>query len=133
MENYLVRIQKFIEAQGLKNTEVEGIMDVSVGVIRKNIKEGSQLNGKALENFLLHYKQANPEWIMTGRGEMINTPSPIAIDPALIEELEEENERLLIELNAIKIKASKLKDRLFNMQTNLVATLQELNTLKKAK
>lgn len=131
MENYLVRIQQYIDYKGLKNNEVEAIMVVSGGLIKKNIKEGSQINGKALENFLVHYKDVSPEWIMTGRGEMINKSGISIKDQERLIELEKENSRLEEELNSIKLKYNRNNERLIIMQDNVIGLQEEINRLKK--
>lgn len=131
MENYLVRIQQYIDYKGLKNNEVEAIMVVSGGLIKKNIKEGSQINGKALENFLVHYKDANPEWIMTGRGEMIKKSGLTLIEKERLKELEIENTRLEEELSSIKLKYNRNNERLIIMQDTVIGLQEEINNLKK--
>jgi hypothetical protein len=66
MDNYLTRIQLYIDNQVLSNNEVEAKIGVSQGLIKKNLKANSALGADKVENFLREYPDVNPDWIMCG-------------------------------------------------------------------
>jgi hypothetical protein len=71
MDNYLHRIQKYIDFKGISNRSFEASVGISHGLIAKNIKVGSDLGAGVVEKILNTYKDLNPEWLMTGSGKMI--------------------------------------------------------------
>lgn len=132
MDNYLVRLQEYIDYKELNNKDVEAVMGVSTGVIRRNIKLGSDINAGAIEKFLLHYKDISAEWLMTGRGQMI-LKEVNRFDSERMKELEKETQRLDEELNALKVKYNRNNEKLIIAQGQVIGMQEEINKIKKQK
>jgi hypothetical protein len=73
MANYLDRIQEYIDYKGLSNRAFEGSIDVSHGLIARNLKVNGDLGGGVVENILKIYPEINPDWLMCGNPPMLRT------------------------------------------------------------
>ncbi|WP_159801464.1 S24 family peptidase [Flavobacterium sp. MK4S-17] len=65
------RLGKYIEAKNISYYAFENSLEASRGSISKAVKEGKSIGSNMLEKILLHYPDLNPEWLLTGSGEML--------------------------------------------------------------
>lgn len=71
MDNFIDRIQYFMLQMNINNNQLTVNAGLSVGLIGKAIKSKSGLNSDSIEKILCAYPELNPNWLLTGRGEML--------------------------------------------------------------
>lgn len=67
------RLQKFMVYRNLNPNKITVDADLSTGLIGRAIKNDSGLNSETVEKILIAYPDLNPEWFVSGTGEMIRT------------------------------------------------------------
>lgn len=65
------RLQKFMEYKNLNANKITVDAGLSVGLIGRAIKNDSGLNSDTVEKILIAYSELNPEWFVSGNGEML--------------------------------------------------------------
>ena len=76
MPNYMTiteRLQKYMEYSNLNPNKITVDAGLSVGLIGRAIKNDSGLNSETIEKILITYTDLNPEWFVSGNGEMIRS------------------------------------------------------------
>ena len=73
MNSFIDRIQYFMLQTGINNNQMTVAAGLSVGLIGRAIKSKSGLNSDSIEKILYAYPELNPNWLLTGRGEMLIT------------------------------------------------------------
>jgi len=66
----LKRIKEFIDYKGINVRQFEINIGVSNGSFASQLKNNKTIGVDKLENILHIYDEINPEWLLTGRGEM---------------------------------------------------------------
>lgn len=74
------RIGEFIENQGISIRSFEQKISASNGLIRKALTNKTDIQSKWLSIIVDNYPQINPEWLLTGQGEMLRESSFIESD-----------------------------------------------------
>lgn len=73
----LDRILEVADYKGIKISALERSIGASEGVIRHAIRKKTDIQGKWLSKISENYPDISPEWLLTGRGNMvIGTPGP---------------------------------------------------------
>lgn len=70
-ENFIERLQEYMTHKGINDNQMTVAADLSVGLLGKLKKNGKGMNSANIEKILQHYTDLSPEWLMTGRGEML--------------------------------------------------------------
>lgn len=71
----LDRIVEIADYKGVKISALERNIGASEGVIRHAIRKNTDIQGKWLSKISENYPDISPEWLLTGRGDMvIGTP-----------------------------------------------------------
>lgn len=65
------RVGQYIERKKISYYAFENSLGASRGSISKAVKEGKSIGSNVLENIMNHYKDINPNWLLTGQGEML--------------------------------------------------------------
>lgn len=65
------RVGEYIEHKGISYYAFENSVGASRGAISKAVKDGKSLGSNVLERILETYKDINPIWLLTGKGEML--------------------------------------------------------------
>lgn len=73
MANFIDRLQYYMDQQGINDNKLTVDAGLSVGLIGKAKKSGKAMNSANIEKILLAYPDLNPDWLLTGRGEMLKT------------------------------------------------------------
>lgn len=71
--NFIERLQCYMQAKGINDNQMTLAADLSVGLLGKLKKNGKGMNSTNIEKILLNYSDLSPEWLLTGRGEMLKT------------------------------------------------------------
>jgi len=75
----LDRIKQYYEYKGIPVAAFEKSIGVSNGALSKQIKKkGATIGSDKLENILIKYDDINPDWLLTGRGEMLREENPFS-------------------------------------------------------
>lgn len=113
MIDFFSRLDKFMEFKGLNDNRITIDTGISNGLIGKARKRGS-LSQENISKILYTYPELDANWLLTGKGEMLNTNDRkrkppekekddhylIALQRKHIEKLEEEIETLKKELQS---------------------------------
>lgn len=68
------RLNEFIKSQGLTTIEFERKISASDGVIRKSIRNNTDIQSKWLVKIAENYPILDMNWLLTGKGSMYRTP-----------------------------------------------------------
>lgn len=71
------RIKEFIENENISIRAFEQKIGASNGLIRKAIANETDIQSKWISAIVENYPQINPEWLLTGRGEMLVSKEPV--------------------------------------------------------
>lgn len=80
--NFIERLQEYMTRKGINDNQMTVAADLSVGLLGKLKKNGKGMNSANIEKILHHYADLSPEWLMTGRGEMLIEKKPNYIPTA---------------------------------------------------
>jgi len=70
-ENTLKRIKQYIDLKGVKVSAFEKEIGMSNGSFASQLKNNKTIGVDKLENILKKYPEINPEWLLTGNGNML--------------------------------------------------------------
>lgn len=114
MKNIIDRLSNYMKIKGLNPNKITVDAGLSVGLIGKSIKSNKGLHSDTIEKILQTYTDLNPEWFITGNGEMLSEKSQKSKDQEenvsdlintkneLIRFLKEENQRLKNEIAELR-------------------------------
>jgi hypothetical protein len=108
------RIKKFIVFKKMPVRRFEKLCGLSYGYIN-NMRVSIQPDKVA--NIATCFPELNTGWLMTGEGDMLKKP---AIDTIIEVDLTAENEALRHELDLCRVESSKLKDKIIELQSQLL-------------
>ncbi|SFC53408.1 hypothetical protein [Flavobacterium phragmitis] len=69
------RLAEFMSVKGINNNMITVTAGLSIGQIGKAISNNSGINSTSIEKILHAYPELNPEWLLTGKGEMLKVPA----------------------------------------------------------
>jgi len=67
------RIKEYLDSKGIKIATFEKSVGMSNASFGKSLKNGGTIGSDKLEIILSVYPDINPEWLLTGKGEMIRS------------------------------------------------------------
>ena len=73
--DFIERLQYYMTQKGINDNKITVDAGLSVGLIGKAKKSGKAMTSANIEKILLAYPDLNPNWLLTGKGEMINHES----------------------------------------------------------
>jgi len=65
------RVGEYLEAKRISYYAFENSLGASRGSISKAVKDGKSIGSNVLERIMSLYTDINPEWLLTGQGEML--------------------------------------------------------------
>lgn len=77
METFIERLQQYMRYKGVNDNQFTLSCDLSVGLIGKLKKSGGGMSSTSLEKVLRCYTDLSPEWLITGRGNMLLPKEPL--------------------------------------------------------
>lgn len=108
-----IRLIKFINSKNLRNTEFAR----SIGVHKQKIydykNDKSKPNAETLESILNAYPELNARWLLTGKGEMLNSETSLDKITENCNKCDDLNERL----DEYKERVQELKERVEEQKT----------------
>lgn len=75
METLLDRIAKIATEEGISITRLEQRIGASKGVLSRALQNKTDIQAKWLEKIVENFPRYNLDWLITGEGEMLKTPS----------------------------------------------------------
>lgn len=76
------RLYDYLAEKSLKPTTVEKEMGLSNGYLSAQKKRGADIGEGMMNKIIDYFRDINPEWLLTGRGEMLKTKhTPEALIP----------------------------------------------------
>ena len=78
-ENIFDRIKKIASNEEIKITALERKIGASKGVLSKAIAKGTNIQQKWLQKIVEIYPLYSPEWLVTGKGEMLKKESQVSV------------------------------------------------------
>lgn len=72
------RLFQYFDYKGIKYTPVERELGLSNGYLGKMRARGASIGSEIIEKIVLNYPDINPEWLLTGAGQMIRNSEPLA-------------------------------------------------------
>lgn len=79
MKTTLQRIKEFIDFKVITNQKFEIEIGFSNGAFSTQLKNNKTIGVDKLENILIKYPEINPEWLLTGQGEMLKKNTDVII------------------------------------------------------
>lgn len=67
------RLAEYMIFRGINNNMITVSAGLSVGQIGKAISNNSGINSTSIEKILYTYPEINPEWLLTGNGNMLKS------------------------------------------------------------
>ena len=71
MQKIIDRIAYFIKSEGISGRSFEGAIGASNGLISRAIKKGTDISAEWLSKIIDTFPNINPEWLLTGKGDML--------------------------------------------------------------
>lgn len=71
MQKIIDRIAYFIKSEGISGRSFEGAIGASNGLISRAIKKGTDISAEWLSKIIDTFPSINPEWLLTGKGDML--------------------------------------------------------------
>lgn len=68
----LKRLKEYIDSKGISVSAFEKSIGMSNASFGKSLKQGGAIGSDKLEKILIIYSDISPEWLLTGKGEMLN-------------------------------------------------------------
>lgn len=116
----LDRIKEYIDSKGISISAFEKSIGMSNASFGKSLKNKGAIGSDKLENILNIYSDINPDWLLTGRGEMLkDTQLQVLHQPKTTEMKLEEQDVLLYDISA----AANLRTLLANKNQNILGVI----------
>lgn len=125
------RIFKYIEIKGLNKSELERNTGISNGYLAKQLSRSADIGESILINILENCPDISPEWLLTGKGDMlrgegVNHITMIHKPTEYTEKIIESQEIPLYDINA----AANLKTLFLQKNQNIIETIKLPNIPK---
>lgn len=65
------RIKTYSDLKGISIRQIEATIGASNGVVSNAIKRERDIQSKWISAFVDNYRDVNPEWLLTGKGDML--------------------------------------------------------------
>lgn len=117
MENTVSRIKQYIDYKGVSVRRFEESVGFSNGSFASQFKNNKTIGVDKVENILHIYPDINPDWLLTGRGEMCRTGETIS-------ETSETNAPTLTPMEERLLALIKEKDAKIEEQARLIGRLE---------
>lgn len=75
----ITRISKYSDIQGVNFNQIAQKIGVSNSYFSKMVKNNGSLGEDIIRKFLLFYDDVSPEWLLTGRGNMLKEKNKIPV------------------------------------------------------
>lgn len=114
VNNIIQRLDCYAQRMGLNDNKVTIEAGLSVGLLGKSRKNKGGLNSDSIEKILHAYPDINPEWFLTGKGEMQKTTNreEANIDQKLVVEMINEIKNMAIKNAVLKRKNKDLLQKI---------------------
>ncbi|MBK6978818.1 MAG: hypothetical protein IPH28_18435 [Cytophagaceae bacterium] len=109
----LERLKEFIVYKNFSIRKFETILEIGNGTISRAIKYSKEIGSDKIAKICKLFPDLNPIWLITGRGQMLNTSEPnILNEPEEVYGLDKNVEQLLEIIELQKFKIRKLEEEL---------------------
>ncbi len=110
------RIRQIAEYYGISIRQFEQKISVSDGLIHKALARKSGLKQGTLAKILDIFPQINPDWLLSGKGEMLRGSDPAAAPDSTLDRLLERIEDLARENGSLQAQIDEYKKEIALLQ-----------------
>lgn len=103
------RLKYFIEYLGISTRNFEQKISVSNGLIARFLAKNTTIQSNILSKICDTYPDLNPDWLITGKGEMLRGSIPAAAPDSTLDRLLERIEDLARENGQLQAEIAELK------------------------
>ena len=89
MNNFIERLHYYMTSKGINDNQLTIAANLSVGLIGKAKNSGKGMSSANIEKILLAYPDLSPDWLLTGRGQMLKPSVPYNITQASDDDYEQ--------------------------------------------
>jgi transcriptional regulator with XRE-family HTH domain len=118
------RLSKYLDYKEDSFNKLASRIGVSNSYFSKMIRSKGSIGADIVEKILLYYDDLNSDWLITGRGEMLNRPENIKAPPGV----SEGNKSLFFELIKEKEKRIDALERIITTKDKLLSKYEEENS-----
>lgn len=80
MDSFIERLQCYMKTKSINDNQMTVMAGLSVGLIGKAKASGKGMSSANIEKILCAYPDLNPNWLLTGRGAMLQENNPPLTD-----------------------------------------------------
>lgn len=113
------RILQLINNEGIRIGTFEKTIGASKGLIRKAIKNNTDIQSKWVTVIAENYTQYNPRWLLTGKGEMLLSEAEETLQSLELQKKDWEIDRLKEEISQLKTENAHLNKTIGKLESQL--------------
>lgn len=106
------RLRQFIEYLGISIRNFEQKISVSNGLIARFLSKNTTIQSDVLSKICDTFSNLNPDWLLTGKGEMLRDSVHVEPDSATLDRLLNKISDLAQELGRVQAENAELKKEL---------------------
>lgn len=115
------RLKYYIEYLGISTRNFEQKISVSNGLIARFLAKNTTIQSNILSKICDTYPDLNPDWLITGKGEMLRGSVPAAAPDSTLDRLLERIEDLARENGQLQAENAELKKELARAEEKAAA------------
>ncbi len=114
------RLRQFIEYLGISIRNFEQKISVSNGLIARFLSKNTTIQSDVLSKICDTFSNLNPDWLLTGKGEMLRDSVHVEPDSATLDRLLNKISDLAQELGRVQAENAELKKELAQRDNTVV-------------
>lgn len=115
------RLKYFIEYLGISTRNFEQKISVSNGLIARFLAKNTTIQSNILSKICDTYPDLNPDWLITGKGDMLRGSVPAAAPDSTLDRLLERIEDLARENGQLQAENAELRKKLARAEEKAAA------------
>ena len=116
------RIKQFIEYLGISTRGFEQKISVSNGLIARFMSKNTTIQSDVLSKICYTFPELNPDWLVTGKGNMLRGSEPAAPSDGALAVLLGRIEDLARDVGRLQAENEELKNKLARAESRMAAS-----------